>query len=97
MQFCHVLHGTKLLLTAPRADAEPGPVLPWGSEASEVRFPAGGVLQQEAAEWLLRPEAEGKGRGGPLCLEGGFSRLPAEVFSIKVKKHCYDNTSKWDK
>ncbi|CAJ1389216.1 unnamed protein product [Effrenium voratum] len=72
VQFCHVLHGTKLLLTAPRADAEPGPVLPWGSEASEVRFPAGGVLQQEAAEWLLRPEVSvaAAGPGDLLLFQG---------------------------
>ncbi|CAK0820923.1 unnamed protein product, partial [Prorocentrum cordatum] len=71
IQFCHVLHGTKLFCVAPSA--------PWVSQDQaadaahgEVSLPVDVPLADDAAEWLQRPDTSVcAGRPGDLFLFPG--------------------------
>lgn len=70
IQFCHVLHGTKLFGVAPLAMGHPpGSAAPWeaspqgreagpsgGATTHEVSLPVDAALPELAAAWLERPE-----------------------------------------
>ena len=60
MQFCHVLHGTKVFCVSPPpgGKAEGGPVVPWEANATshEAVLSTDTELPAEAGEWLQRKD-----------------------------------------
>lgn len=58
MQFCHVLHGTKVFCVSPPAEAAtPGPVVPWEANlAQEAVLSTDMELPAAAGEWLQRED-----------------------------------------
>ena len=57
VQFCHVLHGTKVFCVAPREGHRPGPVVPWESTgAPEAVLSTDAELPTGAGKWLQRDD-----------------------------------------
>ena len=67
VQFCHVLHGTKVFCVAPAGASAPGPVVPWdrkdptdpkgpSSPSYEATLSTDSELPAGAAEWLQRED-----------------------------------------